>query len=702
MLARSPRGRRPPSFAVVVACAVLPACAAAAAPTSAHGEKALHAWEGGDSPAALEAWVQDRLRRADADVARVLGAKGARSVPNTLRPYDDAVNELLLAVSQSSVIYGVGATRELRDKAQSLTQTANAAYTALNLNQGVYRALAALPSPADGATRHYLEHSLLEYRLAGVDRDGRAELLDHGWPSDAVAALQDKITALGLTFERAVHDDVRTTVADKAQLEGLPPDYLASHPADPEGHVKITTDPPDGWPAQRFSNSAELRHTLFLAANSVGYPANTETLRALLATRAELAQLLGYKTWADFAMADQMIGSPARLAEYLAGIDAASREPGAREDAALLSFARERDPSIQKISYADLRYWQEQYRRARFNFDSQSVRPYFPYAGVERGVITTASRLFHLDIRPVSGVRTWHPSVTTYDVYDGPVRLGRIYLDMHPREGKDKWFSTQPLAYGVHGRQLPEAVLVCNFTGGTSADPGLMQYGDVVVFLHEFGHLMHHVIGGQNAFAGEGAFLIEGDFVEAPSQMLEEFFHDYGVLSSFARHYQTGEVLPRELFARMNRADAYGRASGQQRQLMYTSVSLDFHTLTPATLDFDAAYRRDFERFNRAAFIPGDHFWASFTHLNGYSSNYYTYVLDKVIALDFFAQFDARNLLGGPAGMRYRQAVLAPGSTRPAAELARDFLGREPNLDAYRRWMLAEFDAEAKASSAAR
>jgi len=673
---------------------MLPACAAAAAPTAAHGEKALHAWEGGDSPAALEAWVQDRLRRADADVARVLGAKGARSVANTLRPYDDAVNELLLAVSQSSVIYGVGATRELRDKAQSLTQTANAAYTALNLNQGVYRALAALPSPADSATRHYLEHSLLEYRLAGVDRDEATRA--------KIKALQDKITALGLTFERAVHDDVRTTVADKAQLEGLPPDYLASHPADPEGHVKITTDPPDGWPAQRFSNSAELRHTLFLAANSVGYPANTETLRALLATRAELAQLLGYRTWADFAMADQMIGSPAKLAEYLAGIDAASREPGAREDAALLSFARERDPSIQKISYADLRYWQEQYRRARFNFDSQSVRPYFPYAGVERGVITTASRLFHIDIRPVSGVRTWHPSVTTYDVYDGPVRLGRIYLDMHPREGKDKWFSTQPLAYGVHGRQLPEAVLVCNFTGGTSVDPGLMQYGDVVVFLHEFGHLMHHVIGGQNAFAGEGAFLIEGDFVEAPSQMLEEFFHDYGVLSSFARHYQTGEVLPRELFARMNRADAYGRASGQQRQLMYTSVSLDFHTLTPATLDFDAAYRRDFERFNSAAFIPGDHFWASFTHLNGYSSNYYTYVLDKVIALDFFAQFDARNLLGGPAGMRYRQAVLAPGSTRPAAELARDFLGREPTLDAYRRWMLAEFDAEAKPSSAAR
>jgi len=434
----------------------------------------------------------------------------------------------------------------------------------------------------------------------------------------------------------------------------------------------------------------------------VGYPANEKTLRALLETRAELAHLLGYATWADFAMADQMMGSPAKLRDYLQQIDGVSRETGAREDAALVTFARQREPALKAISAADARYWQEQYRRARFNFDSQSVRPYFPYAAVERGVITTAAQLFHIEIRPVSGARTWHPSVTTYDVYDGKERLGRIYLDMHPREGKDKWFSTQPLTAGVLHRQLPEAALVCNFPGGNAGDPGLMQYGDVVIFLHEFGHLMHHVIGGQNAYAGEGGFNVEGDFVEAPSQMLEEFFHDYGVLSSFAHHYQTGAVLPQDLYARMNRADTYGRASGQQRQLMFTAVSLDFHTLPPATLNFDAVYRQDFERFSSFAFVPGDHFWASFTHLNGYSSNYYTYVLDKVIALDFFAQFDPQNLLGGPAGMRYRQTVLAPGATQPAAQLVHGFLGREPNLAAYQRWMRAEFDGTVKTSSAAR
>jgi thimet oligopeptidase len=679
-----------------IACLAASAVASlpAATPADPADSAVLHAWEAGDDPASLERWVRAHLKRSDAAIARLVAVKGAHTVANTLRPYDDAVNELALATSQASVLYGVGATKELRDKAQALTQEANAATNALSLNQPVYRALAALPAPADAATRHYLEHTLLEFRLAGVDRDEATRA--------KVKALQDRITELGLSFERAVHDDVRTVVATQAQLDGLPPDYLAAHPADATGHVTITTDPPDSWPAQKFASNAQLRHDLFLAANSVGYPANGETLRALLTARADLAQLLGYATWADFAMADQMIGSPAHLREYLQKIDAATRLPAAREEAALLAFAREREPSLAQISAADARYWQEQYRRAKYSFDSQSVRPYFPYDAVERGVIATAARLFHIDIRPVSGARTWHASVTSYDVYDGATRLGRFYMDMHPRAGKDKWFSTQPLSFGVRGRQLPEGVLVCNFPGGTAGDPGLMQYSDVVIFLHEFGHLMHHLIGGQNPYAGEAAFNIEGDFVEAPSQMLEEFFHDYGVLASFARHYETGAVLPQELYARMSRADTYGRASGQQRQLLYTAVSLDLHTLPAATLDFDVVYRRDFEHFSANAFVPADHTWASFTHLNGYSSNYYTYVLDKVIALDFFAQFDPRDLLGGPAGMRYRQAVLAPGATQPAAQLVREFLGREPNLDAYRRWTLAEFDAAPTASSAAR
>jgi thimet oligopeptidase len=684
-----------PARSLTLALILLAPCAPALAAQAAGSNASVHSWEGAGDAAALDAWVHMHMQRADAYVAKLLAIKGARSVANTLRPYDDAVNELDLAAFQSSVLYGVGATKELRDQAQALTQKSQAALTALNLNQAVYQALAAVPAPPDAAARHYLERTLLEYRLAGVDKDEAAR--------KKILALQDKITGLGLAFERTVHEDLHTMLVSKADLEGLPADYIAAHPADGQGQVKITSDIPDVRPVRRFATNTELRHKVYLMYTERGYPANTDTLRGLLATREELAHALGYPTWADFAMADQMMGSPAKLAEFLKQIDAASREGSERENQELVAFARTRDPSISKLSVADQSYWTEQYRRAKFDFDSQSVRPYFPYPEVERGVIATASRLFHVDIRPVPGVRTWHPSVTTYDVFDANRRIGRIYMDMHPRDGKDKWFSTQALAPGIGHRQLPEATLVCNFPGGKPGDPGLMQYDDVVVFLHEFGHMMHHVIGGQNAWAGAGGFNVEGDFVEAPSQMLEEFFHDYGVLASFAHHYQTGAVLPRELFERMIRSDAFGRAAAEQFQLIFAAVSLDYHTLSPATIDFDAVYQRDYTRFSTVSMLPGDHFWASFTHLNGYSSNYYTYVLDKVIALDFFAQFDPKDLLGGPAGTRYRQTVLAPGATRPAAQLVQDFLGREMNLDAYRRWLLAEFagaGAEAPAATA--
>lgn len=681
--------------ALLVAAAALPGLTAATglgAP-GATAQSRPHAWDSGASASALDAWVQEHLKRADAALARLQAVKGPRTIDNTLVPYDEAFGDIVDAISQAQVLYGVGATKELRDKAQTLSETTQSALTALNLNQAVYQALSAIKTPADPGVRHYLERTLLEYRLAGVDKDDATRA--------KIKALQDKITERSLVFNRNVHDDVRKVLVDKAQLDGLPPDFLASHKPDVKGQITITSDPPDTSAVMRFANSADLRRKVFLASHSVAFPANTEVLRGLLGAREELAQLLGYSTWADYAMADQMMGSPAKLADFVAQVDQASREPGAREDAALVAFAKERDPSLRQISAQDFRYWQEQYRRAKFNFDSQSVRPYFPYAAVERGVLDTASKLFRVQIRPVSGLRTWHPSVTTYEVFDGTTKLGTIYLDMHPREGKDKWFSTQPLSAGARGRELPDGALVCNFPGGTPEDPGLMQYGDVVIFLHEFGHLMHHLIGGQNRFAGEGAFNIEGDFIEAPSQMLEEFFHDYSALTPFAHHYQTGAVLPPQLYTRMTRADAYGRASDEQRQLIYTAISLDTHVQKAASVEFDALWRKDFERYSSAAYLPGDHFWASMTHLTGYSSNYYTYVLDKAIALDFFAQFDQKNLLGGPTGMRYRQAVLAPGGSKAAAQLVRDFLGRDTNLDAYRRWMLAEFEGPATASSSA-
>ena len=328
-------------------------------------------------------------------------------------------------------------------------------------------------------------------------------------------------------------------------------------------------------PVMTFAASAALRERMFLAYNTRAYPANRQILLDLLATRQEIATILGFRSWADLATADQMMKSAANVRTFLAKLDEASRDGAKHEHALVLEFARGRQPGLSEIDIVSRGYWYEQFRRAKFDFDSQSVRPYFPYARVEAGVLETAAKLFKVEFRPTNAP-AWDPAVSVFEVFDGGRLVGRFYLDMHPREGKDKWFSAAPVVTGVRGRTMPEAALICNFPAGDANDPGLLQYSDVVTFFHEFGHLMHAILGGHTEWAGLSGFATEGDFIEVPSQMLEEFFRDEKLLQSFARHYETDEVLPSELIRTMKLAGAFGRADWIRTQLYYTTLSLEF------------------------------------------------------------------------------------------------------------------------------
>jgi thimet oligopeptidase len=675
-------------FAAVLLCLPL---ASAQSPAPAATPDPLHAWVQGNDPALLEAWVNQRIDDEKSDVDKLIAVTGPHTVENTLRLYDDAANQLTLAGNNSYLLYSLADAAALRDKAQALTAKISSAGTDLGLNQKVYAALAAIPPPADDPpTRHYLERTLLEYRLAGVDKDEATR--------KQIRALQDKITDLTLTFGRNVADGTLKITATRAELDGLPADYIARHKPNADGTYTLTTEQPDVKPVLSFASSADLRRRMYIAYNTRAYPKNTQVLRDLLATRQQLATLLGYSHFADLNTADTMIGSAANINLLIDQVDSVSRLVAAREYTQLLAFAQQKQPGITTISQSDNGYWQEQYRRATYDFDAQVVRPYFPYAQVQAGILTTAARLFHVSFKPVKDAVVWDASVDTFDVFDAAPgsagkRLGRIYLDMHPREGKDKWFSSAPVVPGIAGRQMPEGMLICNFTGGAAGDPGLMEYSDVVTFFHEFGHLMHHILGSQGKWSGVGGFNVESDFVEAPSQMLEEMFHDTAILQSFGKHYQTGEVLPASLIAKMNAAGAYGRASDLQWFLQFSTYALQLHDRSPEGINFDALWTADTKRFSPFTPVDGIHYAESFVHLEGYASNLYTYLLDKVIAIDFFAQFDKRNLLDGPTAMRYRHAVLEPGASKPASELVRDFLGRPQGIDALRNWMNEEFQS---------
>ncbi len=648
----------------------------------------LHAWEAGGAASceALTAWVSARLAAHEAALAALLEVSEPRNPENSLRLYDVAIEQLALAGAQAGVLNSVAADKGVRDQAQLEAQRVAMAGSSLSLNRPVYDALVAMDLTGSGvATKHYVERTLLGYRLSGVDKDEPTR--------NHLQALHEKATRLSLEFGRNIQEGGKTIQATLAELDGLPADYLQRHPPDGEGRVALSTDQPDMQPVMTFADNPALRQRMFLAYNTRAYPANQQILLDLLATRQEIATVLGFRSWADLATADQMMGSAANVRTFLTRLDEASRNGAKREHQLILDFARTREPGLTAIDATARGYWYEQFRRSAFDFDSQSVRPYFPYAQAEAGVLQTAAKLFKVEFRH-SSASAWDPAVSVFEVFDEGRQVGRFYLDMHPREGKDKWFSAAPIVTGVRGRYLPEAGLICNFPGGEAGDPGLLQYNDVVTFFHEFGHLMHAILGGHTEWAGLSGFATEGDFIEVPSQMLEEFFRDERLLQAFAKHYQTGAVLPSELIQRMKGASAFGRADWVRAQLYYTALSLDLHDQDPAGLDLDTTTKHLYQTLQPWTWIEGNRMYASFGHLTGYSSNYYTYAFDKVIALDFFAQFDAEDLLGCDAGSRYRKLVLEQGGSKPGRQMVRDFLGRDEEFQAFTKWLNEEFESE--------
>ena len=641
-------------------------------------------WSSKPDVGAFEKIENERLAAAQKALDQLVAANGSRTIENTLAPYDEAVHQLGSAQYFAGLMEQVHPDSTFRDHATEMVRKVGQAITTLSLNQDVYKALAAVDvSKADPATRYYVQRQLLEFKLAGVDKDQATR--------DKLKKLQDQQTEEQSMFDRNISDGQKTVLADSvSELDGLPQDYIDRHKPGAEGKIQISTNYPDVLPALKFAKSENLRKRLYQAFQTRAYPKNLDVLKQMMQTRYEIARLLGYPSWADYNAADKMILKGQNIADFIQQVDAAAKPVAKREFALLLEEKRKTDPKATEIGDYELQYLQEQVRRAKYNFDSQSVRPYLPFQGVKQGILDTASRLFQLEFRQEQTATSWDPAVETWDVYDHGKMSGRFYLDLHPRPGKYSHAEMVPVLDGIRGKQLPEAILVCNFPVPTADDPGLMEYNDVVTFFHEFGHLMHWIVASQQ-WAGVSGMTMEADFVEAPSQMLEEWMRSPQVLASFAHHYKTGEPIPAELVERMNRASAFGRATWAVTQNYYTAVSYNLYKSNPQATDPDDVAQQGIRRYTPFFPTPETHMWASFNHLGGYSSAYYTYLWDKVIAEDFFMQFNRDDLLAGDTPMRYRRVVLEPGGTMSANDLVKNFLGRPQNMTAFQHWMSEEF-----------
>jgi thimet oligopeptidase len=623
--------------------------------------------------------AKEVAQRCDDTLALTAKARAAlegRTGPATMADDFQAFDTLQLVLGDgSSEMYLMSQTStqpEIRQAAEACVPKLSDLGTQISLSRPIYDRLAAIPMTGlDKKAQFTLNKMLIGYRLGGVDKDQATR--------DKVQALQTQITETGLAFDKNIRDDKGDIPLKPEELKGLPADYLAAHKPGADGLVHLSFAYPDIFPVLDFADLRETRKKVRIAFGNRGYPANETTLKTLLQQRYELAQTLGYANYAALITDDKMIGSPERAAKFLDDVNVAAA-PGAKANySELQAFARKIDPSIDRLQSYDSSYFSNKLRKAKYNVDAEQVRQYFTLAKTQAGIFQLVHDLFKADIRPWH-TPVWDPSVSAWELYEDNKLVGRFYLDLSPRDGKYNHAAQFPIRTGVADRQVPVGALVTNFPA-----TGPMDHGDVTTFLHEFGHLIHNMYSGRTQYAAQSMGNLQWDFIEAPSQLLEEWTWNYATLKEFASNAK-GQPIPESLVKRMNQGRHFGQAMMWKGQLANSAVSLNFYNRKP-DFDLSTMYNEQIQRYSLFPVVPGTHSYDAFGHLNGYSAIYYTYVWSKAIALDLFTQFQAKGLRNADTALRYRRLVLDPGGSQDANDLISNFLGRPLSLDAFKTYL---------------
>ncbi|GAA2001808.1 M3 family metallopeptidase [Microbacterium ulmi] len=607
----------------------------------------------------------DAVRELD---ARLTSAQGLTTIER-LELWNDADIALRTGINEAYLLSESHPDADVRSRAEEQVQVLESLSSSRVLDRDLWAVFAQADAEGlDDDSARLLSHILRDFRLGGVDLDDRSRA--------RVRELTDRDTELSLTFSRNIREGRREIKVAPEGLAGMPADFVDEHPVGDDGLVTLTTDYTDLMPVREYATDRATRIALVNAYNDLAWPENDAVLAELLEVRAERARLLGFSDWADLETATRMIGAGAEIPAFLARLDEASIAAAEAEYPLLLERLRLDAPDADVVTNADFAYLLSALKRERYDVDAQRVRSYLSFDRVLPGILDVTGRLLDVSYVPAD-VSTWHEDVHSYDVVRDGETLGRIHLDLHPRDGKYNHAACFGLAPGIAGRTLPEAVLLCNFSRG------LLTHDEVVTFFHEFGHLVHDILGGRQRWARFTGVATEWDFVEAPSQLLEEWAWDAGILASFTAD-TNGDPIPASLVERMRTADAFGRALEVRRQLGHANVSYHLHVDRPA--DLQSATERLYATTSPVQPLPNQHSYAGFGHLTGYGACYYTYQWSLVIARDLLSAF-GDDLMDAEVARRYREQILEPGGSRDATDLVASFLGRPTSFDAYAAWL---------------
>lgn len=614
---------------------------------------------------------------------------------NTFGAFDSMSEGLERAMSIAGHLEAVATTPEIRAAYSSVQPEVSAFSSSVYLSAPLYKSLRNFAETAEaralkGAKKRFVETTLADFRRAGAELDAAGK--------ERLAAIDVELTTISLKFSQNVLDATNSfelIVTDRAQLSGLPESAIdaARESASAKGKegYRFTLQAPSYIAVMTYADDAALRERLYRAFNTRatrGEHDNRPILARMLELRGEKAKLLGFDSFADLAVDDRMAKTGQNARKFVQDLEKKTRAFFDRENAELANFRRELEgKSAPEIAPWDATYYAEKLRRARFDFDEEALRPYFSLQGVLDGLFVIASRLYGVAIEPWTDAPVWHETVRAYRMLDGKKELGGFYVDVFPRESKrdGAWMQGLVSGTGPDGRHL--GLFAANVTPPVGGKPALLTHREVETMFHEFGHLMHHMLSSTELRSHAGTN-VAWDFVELPSQIMENWTWDRGALDLFAHHYETGATIPEDLFSKMQKARTFRAANMQMRQLGFAEVDLALH------MDFDTAtsgnvldYARTISsRFTPVA-LPDDYAMiASFGHLFsspvGYAGGYYSYKWAEVLDADAFSKFSKEGVLSSEVGGAFRERILSRGSSEDPKELFAAFMGREPDPQA--------------------
>lgn len=637
----------------------------------------------GQTPDGVRKMCDERLAAAKTHTDAIKALKGASpdklTYTSTVGRFDDVILEVTNA---SSFPYLMGMSHPdgaTRAAAKECEPKVDAFQTSLWLDAdlaSVMKAYAAKGEKLEGERAQLLADALRDFRRNGL------ELLAE--KQTRLRALNASITKTGLEFMSNIGGDVGSIEIDAKDLAGLPKEYVAAHAPNAKGKVTITTDTPDYTPFMTYAKNRKLALELYSKFVNRGGVENARLLEKLLEMRSEKAKLLGYETWADYAIEPRMAKTKKTVREFLDNLAKAIAEPAKVEMAELRKeHVRLGGKPTDVLNPPDRLYLEDRVRNAKFSFDSQKLSEYLEIGTVKKGLLDITSRMYDLEYREVQA-KAWHPDVTAYEVWSKGEKIGLFYLDLYSRADKYKHAAMFPIRKAKrlsNGKwQTPIAALECNFPK-PGAQAALMQHEEMVTFFHEFGHVLHEMLTRSELaqFSGSEA---KRDFVEVPSQMFEEWAWSREVLDIFARHHETKAKIPDDLFKAMAQSRSFGIALYTQRQLVFASLDYELHTRA-VPLDSTKVMEEVQTKVDSFPYVKGTHGQTSFGHLITYDAGYYGYQWALSLTRDVLTRFRKEGLMNTTTTNAWRTEVLSKGGGIDPVDLVTRFLGRAPNHDAY-------------------